>query len=80
MGNGSVDYPYFTDKESEAPGEKMIHSKPHWDSYKESWSWNQVPDPSLVCAHCSTVCGFCCVLQLFGGSIGEHLRVTFSFK
>lgn len=49
-------------------------------TYKESWSWSQVPNPSLVCAHYSTLCGFCWAVQPFEGSIGEHLRVTFSFK
>lgn len=49
-------------------------------TYKESWSQSQVPNPSLVCAHYSTLCGFCWAVQPFEGSIGEHLRVTFSFK
>ena len=80
MGNGNVYYPYFTDKESEAPGKKWFAASLP-GTYKESWSWSQVPSPSLVCAHCvPTVCGCCCAGQLFEGSTGEHLRVTFSFK
>lgn len=85
VGHVRVYYPYFTDEESEAPGEQMIHSRPRGDRARilgESWDWNWAPEPSLVPALCGTVCWEPSVKCSFWGisqpgAGGGYLRVAF---